>query len=79
MLSASGQGHDGCAPGWQVTFPAQLVTHPKGFVAALARHRVTHLTAVPTLLAAWTPHFTVELGVRPCRQFCKDALPSLQW
>jgi hypothetical protein len=65
---------------WQVTFSAQLLTRPRGFVAALARHRVTHLTAVPTLLAAWTPHFTAELGVCRCRiQFCKDALPNLQW
>lgn len=65
---------------WQVTFSAQLLTRPGAFVAALARHRVTHLTSVPTLLAAWTPHFTAELGVYWCKiHSCKDALANLQW
>ena len=75
LLSACRQGRDGCAPAWQVTFPAQLMTRPRALVAALAQHRVTHLTAVPTLLDAWTPHFTAELGVCRCKgQLRKDAL-----
>lgn len=47
---------------FQVTFDHALATNPAAFVLALARHRVTHLTAVPTVLAALAPALEATPG-----------------
>ena len=44
------------------------MTNPAALVTALERHRVTHLTAVPTLLAALLPHLTAMNGVHCARR-----------
>lgn len=46
----------------QVTFSHSVVTDPAAFAAGLARHGVTHLTAVPSLLAALAPCLAATPG-----------------
>lgn len=60
-----------------VILPDTTVKDPAALVQALIRHRVTHLTLVPTLLQALLPHLEGTAGPASCQAAAGTSLPAL--